>query len=96
MPHIITHITIMKTTLDLADELLIEAKALAARRRTSLKALVEHALRREIEPTRSDSTPSVPESSVELSPFGLPRMRLPSGPPVTSEQIYQLMEEEEN
>ena len=34
----------MKTTIELPDELLAEAKAVAARRRTTLKALVEHAL----------------------------------------------------
>jgi hypothetical protein len=31
----------MKTTLDLPDDLLIEAKSIAARRRISLKAMVE-------------------------------------------------------
>lgn len=41
----------MKTTLDLPDDLLIEAKTAAARRRTSLKALVENALRRELRPS---------------------------------------------
>ncbi len=38
----------MKTTLDLPDDLLAEAKIVAAQRRTTLKAMVEHALRREI------------------------------------------------
>ncbi len=48
----------MKTTLDLPDDLLIEAKAVAARRRTTLKAIVEHALRREIQtPGPAASTP---------------------------------------
>jgi Arc/MetJ family transcription regulator len=42
----------MKTTLDLDDALLIEAKAVAARRRTTLRAMVEHALRRELAPAR--------------------------------------------
>ena len=44
----------MKTTLELDDELLIEAKAVAARRRTTLKAMVEHALRRELQPAYAD------------------------------------------
>ena len=35
----------MKTTLDLDDALLIEAKTVAAKRRTTLKAIVESALR---------------------------------------------------
>ena len=38
----------MKTTIDLPDELMTEAKAVAARRRTTLKAMMEHALRREV------------------------------------------------
>ena len=41
----------MKTTLDLDDALLTEAKAVAARRRTTLRAMVEHALRRELAPS---------------------------------------------
>ncbi len=41
----------MKTTLDLPDDLLIEAKAVAARRRITLKDMVTHALRREIAPS---------------------------------------------
>lgn len=40
----------MKTTLDLDDDLLVEAKAVAARRRITLRAMVEHALRRELAP----------------------------------------------
>ena len=40
--HMANHI--MKTTLDLPDDLLIAAKALAARRKITLKAMVEHAL----------------------------------------------------
>lgn len=39
------HNTSMRTTLDLNDALLLEAKRLAAERRTSVKALVEDGLR---------------------------------------------------
>ncbi|MFO1492630.1 MAG: hypothetical protein U1F77_18090 [Kiritimatiellia bacterium] len=47
----------MKTTVDLPDDLLMEAKSMAVRRRTTLKAIVEHALRREIqEPKEGDPT----------------------------------------
>ena len=45
----------MKTTLDLNEALLIEAKRVAAQRRTSLKAIVEHALSREIRPAAADN-----------------------------------------
>lgn len=40
----------MKTTLEIDDDLLVEAKVVAARRRTTLRAIVEHALRRELSP----------------------------------------------
>lgn len=56
--------THMKTTLDIDDELLVEAKATAARRRTTLKAMVEHALRRELSPSlavrEASSFPDLP------------------------------------
>jgi len=45
----------MKTTLALNEALLIEAKRVAAQRRTSLKAIVEHALSREIRPAAADN-----------------------------------------
>jgi len=35
----------MKTTIDIADSLLLQAKRLAARRQTTLKAVIEAALR---------------------------------------------------
>ena len=39
----------MKTTIDIADPLLRRAKQLAARRRTTLKAVIEEALRRSLQ-----------------------------------------------
>ena len=39
----------MKTTIDIADDLLLSAKRLAAERGTTLRALVETALRRLVE-----------------------------------------------
>ena len=41
-----THIYAMRTTLDIADHVLVEAKQLAARRRSSLARLVEDSLRK--------------------------------------------------
>lgn len=58
----------MKTTLDLDDELLIRTKALAALRRTTLKAIVEHALRRELSPEPEMANPD-PERFV-MGPLG--------------------------
>jgi len=51
----------MKTTVDIADPILRRAKRLAARRRTTLRAVIESALRHEIErDTSSDrSNPEV-------------------------------------
>jgi hypothetical protein len=53
----------MKTTLDLNDQLLTEAKALAARRRTSLTRLIEEGLQLRLR-AESDAAPR-------------PRVRLP-------------------
>lgn len=81
-------VTRMKTTLDLPDDLLIEAKAIAARRRITLKAMVEHALRREIEPL----TPQ-PDTPFVRGQDGI--LRLPHrGARVTTEMVRQLMDEE--
>lgn len=43
----------MKTTIELPDELLVEAKKHAAERRTTMRALIESGLRREL--TRGSS-----------------------------------------
>ena len=59
----------MKTTFELNDELLIEAKRMAAQRRTSLKALVEHALRREIRPATASDNPDA--ELYQTGPFGI-------------------------
>ena len=59
----------MKTTLDLADDLLMDAKMLAVRRKTTLKALVESALRREIRPATESENPD--PAKYEVGPFGI-------------------------
>ena len=81
----------MKTTLDLPDDLLIEAKAVAARRRTSLKAIIEHALRREVAPPPNSD--EVDFDRFEVGPHGILRLK-PRGAKITSELIYQMMDEE--
>lgn len=63
----------MKTTLDLPDDLLIEAKTLAARRKTTLRAVVESALRRELRPEPDVSNPD--PGTFEVGPFGILRIR---------------------
>ena len=79
----------MKTTLDLPDALLIEAKQVAARRRTTLKAMVEHGLRREI--GLAETAPLPPDSPYELGELGLPVLKKRDGV-VTSETVYQMLE----
>ena len=73
----------MKTTLDLPDDLLIEAKIVAARRRTTLKAMVEHALRREI-------APMVP---LEMNELGMLVLKKREGAGITLEQIDAIQDE---
>jgi len=79
----------MKTTLDLPDELLIEAKAVAARRRTTLKAMVEHALRREIAPAVQLDT----DSPFEMNDLGMLVLKRREGRGITLEQIDAIQDE---
>jgi hypothetical protein len=80
----------MKTTLELPDALLIEAKTTAARRRTTLRALVESALRREI---FSAQTPLKDATFIEHGPNELPCLKA-RGAKVTSKMVYQMLEAE--
>jgi hypothetical protein len=84
--------THMKTTLDLADDLLMEAKTLAVRRKTTLKAIVEGALRREIHPATEMENPD-PEK-FEVGPLGfLVLKKRPGAKPMTLEEIKRIQEE---
>ena len=80
----------MKTTLELPDDLLIEAKVVAARRRTTLRAMMEHALRREIGVSEAGGTAA--EGITEINSFGFPVLKRSSGGLVTSEQVYALLD----
>ena len=55
-----------------------------------MKAVVEHALRREI----ADSEVPGTNSPCELNEYGFPVMKKRVGTVVTSERVYQLMDEE--
>ncbi len=79
----------MKTTLDLDDHLLIEAKTLAARRQTTLKAIVEHALRREIQPVADLENPN--PDLYEVGPFGILSLKK-RGHTKTAEQVQSLID----
>mgnify|MGYP002630302891 CR=1 FL=1 len=80
----------MKTTIELPDELLTEAKATAAKRRTTLKAMFEHALRREIQ-----GHPPVSNSSGKftIDDDGLPVLAKRGDTIVSNEMVYQMMED---
>jgi hypothetical protein len=80
----------MKTTLELPDELLIEAKAVAARRRTSLKAVMEHALRREL--GGYPMTSSQKQSSTVLNAYNFPVLKRTGRGRLTSEMVYAMQE----
>jgi hypothetical protein len=77
----------MKTTLDLPDSLLIAAKALAAQRKTTLKAMVEHALRREIAPQEN----LAPDSPYEIGPFGILSLKK-RAEVLTGDQVARLID----
>ncbi len=81
----------MKTTLDLDDALLTQAKAVAAQRRTTLRAIVEHALRRELAPAPEISNPD-PEK-FEVGPLGFLVLKRKPGETITLEQIKAIQEE---
>lgn len=92
-----THVVsdFVKTTLVLPDDLLMEAKTLAVRRKTTLKALIEAALRREIRPSMEPENPD--PSRFEVGPFGILRIRKASGSPsATVVQVRAVQEALEN
>jgi hypothetical protein len=81
----------MKTTLELPDDLYAEAKAVALRRKTTLRSMFEHALRREI------GTPSGaedPSPHYTIGPSGIPLIRHTGNRVVTSAMVRELLEEE--
>lgn len=80
----------MKTTIELPDDLLIEAKAVAARRRTTLKAMMTHALRREIGPVSEPG--SREKDRLEVGPFGILRLK-PRGESVTDAMVRRMQDD---
>ena len=85
----------MKTTLVLPDDLLMEAKTLAVRRKTTLKAIIEAALRREIRPSMEPENPD--PARFEVGPFGILRIRKVSGSHGTTvAQVHAVQEALEN
>lgn len=81
----------MKTTLDLDDDLLIEAKTVAARRRTTLKAVVESALRRELRPSAEMENPD--PDKFDVDPLGFLVLKRRPGETIKLEQIQAIQQE---
>jgi hypothetical protein len=80
----------MKTTIELPDDLLIDAKATAAKRRTTLKAIMEHALRREIYGLKK----APPDAPYEFNEYGFPVLKTdPNRPKMTPEQVRDAIDE---
>ncbi|MBE2203795.1 MAG: hypothetical protein IAE94_05625 [Chthoniobacterales bacterium] len=79
----------MKTTLDLPDDLLIKAKILAAQRKTTLKAIVESALIREVRPAAELENPD--PDKYEVGPFGILSLKR-TDPKKIAEEIQHLID----
>lgn len=81
----------MKITIELPEELLAKAKATVPMRRTTLEAMIEHALKREIDFPESGQTD---DEIYEINEHGLPVLKKKGGGrTVTSEEVYKIMEE---
>jgi hypothetical protein len=82
----------MKTTLELPDDLFVEAKTVAAKRRITLKELFTKALEKEIRPLRDPSS----ADHFEIDEHGWPvlKRKLGDGIVVTNEFVNQLRERE--
>ncbi len=80
----------MKTTIELPDGLFAAAKAMAARQRTTLKAMMEQALRREI--AYGEKAPA--DAPFELNTYGFPVLKKRKAASVTSRKVYQIMDKE--
>ncbi|TAE91368.1 MAG: hypothetical protein EAZ81_06975 [Verrucomicrobia bacterium] len=87
-------ITHMKTTLDLPDDLLMEAKTLAVRRKTTLKALVESALRRELRPAAEIANPD--PQKFEVGPLGFLVLKREPGETITLNMVQAIQDQLED
>lgn len=84
----------MKTTIELPSDLLLQAKAMAVKRRTTLKSMIEHALRRELH----EATPLAEASKIyTYNEYGFPVLKRERDrkPMITNEMISAIAEEAE-
>ena len=82
----------METTLELPDDLMIEAKNIAARRKITFSVLTEAALRREIQHRTLADCPK--SDLIEYSADRAPHLKK-RGVKITSEMVYQMLESED-
>lgn len=82
----------MKTTLELPDDLFVEAKAMAARRRITMKTLFTRALERELRP----ESPVPSTAHFEIDAHGWPVLKRSSADrgSVTNDFINELRDSE--
>ena len=82
----------MKTTIELPNDLLLQAKAIAVKRKTTLKSMIEHALRRELH----EAAP-LPEASkiYTYNEYGFPVLKREGDrkPVITNDLISKIEEE---
>ncbi|MBS0658798.1 MAG: hypothetical protein JSR82_11210 [Verrucomicrobia bacterium] len=83
----------MKITIELDRRLLAEAKALAVRQRTTLQAVIERALRREVIPPPEHLLEASP--NLEIGPLGILRLKR-KGPSLTVEAYREMAREIED
>ena len=85
----------MKTTIELPDDLLLQAKAIALKRRITLKSVIERALRRELHDANA-----LPEVSkiYTYNEFGFPVLKREGnrGAVITNEMISKVAAETED
>lgn len=82
----------MKTTIELPNDLLLQAKAIALKRRTTLKSMIEHALRREL----YEATPLPAASKIyAYNEYGFPILKrgVDRKPMITNDMISKIVDE---
>lgn len=79
--------------MDIDDSLFIAVKEAAVRRRTTMKSIIEHALRREVDP-ESDLAVGEFAACYKTGKHGLPLLNKSTTEEVSSDVIYQMMEDE--
>ena len=80
----------MRTTIEIPDALFAQAKGVALQRRTTFKAMMEHALRRKI----GFNDPAAGTAAFVENEYGFPVLKKREGEAVTSELVYEMLKEE--